>query len=169
MSLSAKETLVATNVLKTVLIIDLLWYLPSLILARRYYQGLLYEIKDDEVLIKAGISTSSEKHISYRGITDMTVKRDVLDRWLEISSLTVRFACVDDSTCIVESMKGVSAVQDVYEEINKRVEAYWLLHGKDTYGEIPELEGKSPTGGNGHRYSTNGTVIQAAEGIKKGD
>ena len=44
-------------------------------------KALGYEVQDDEVIVRVGIITHSVKHVPYRTVTNITVSRDILDRW----------------------------------------------------------------------------------------
>ncbi len=98
-----------------VAIVDAVWYLPALMLAGPYYRSLAYEVQDDEVIVRAGIWTKSVKHVPYRTVTNLTVKRDILDRWLGIGTLNIQTAGMSGTTGAEESLVGLTDVQEVYE------------------------------------------------------
>jgi len=94
---------------------DVVWYLPALMLTGPYYRSLAYEIQDDEVIVRAGIWTKSVKHVPYRTVTNLTVKRGILDRWLGIGTLNIQTAGMSGTTGVEESLVGLADVQEVYE------------------------------------------------------
>ncbi|MDY6875661.1 MAG: PH domain-containing protein [Chloroflexota bacterium] len=98
-----------------VAVVDAVWYLPALILTSPYYHSLAYEVQDDEVIVRAGIWTKSVKHVPYRTVTNLTVKRSILDRWLGIGTLNIQTAGMSGSTGAEESLVGLANVQEVYE------------------------------------------------------
>ena len=55
--------------------IDVIWWAPAMFLTGPYYRSLSYEIQDDEVIMRVGIWTKSVKHVPYRTVTNVTVKR----------------------------------------------------------------------------------------------
>jgi len=58
------------------------FWIVAQLLVGPYYNSLRYEVEEDEVIVRAGIWTQSVKHVPYRTVTNLTVKRDVLDRIL---------------------------------------------------------------------------------------
>jgi membrane protein YdbS with pleckstrin-like domain len=96
--------------------IDIVWWVPAMVLAAPYYRSLSYEIREDEVIVRAGIVTHSIKHVPYRTVTNLTVKRDPLDRWLfGLGTLNIQTAGMSGQTGAEESLVGLSQVQEVYE------------------------------------------------------
>ena len=95
---------------------DIVWWLPTLILVGAYYRSLSYEIQDDEVIVRVGILTKSVKHVPYRTVTNLTVKRDIFDRWLfGIGSLNIQTAGMSGRTGAEERLLGLPNVQEVYD------------------------------------------------------
>jgi uncharacterized membrane protein YdbT with pleckstrin-like domain len=99
-----------------VAVADLLWYVPALILSGPYYRSLSYEIQDDEVIVRVGIWTQSVKHVPYRTVTNLKVKRDIFDRWFfGLGTLNIQTAGMSGTTGAEESLVGLPNVQEVYE------------------------------------------------------
>ncbi len=95
---------------------DLIWLVPGLLLTGPYYRSLSYEIQDDEVIVRVGIWTQSVKHVPYRTVTNLQVKRDILDRWLfDIGTLSIQTAGMSGTTGAEESLVGLPNVQEVYD------------------------------------------------------
>jgi len=96
-----------------VAVIDVAWYLPAMMLTGPYYRSLGYEVQDDEVIVRAGIWTQSVKHVPYRTVTNLTVKRDILDRWLGLGTLNIQTAGMSGTTGAEERLVGLTNVQEV--------------------------------------------------------
>ena len=97
---------------------DAIWWLPAMLLTGPYYRSLSYEIQDDEVIVRAGILTKSVKHVPYRTVTNLTVKRDILDRWLfGLGTLNIQTAGMSGQTGAEERLVGLPNVQEVYEMV----------------------------------------------------
>jgi len=97
-------------------IADAIWWVPAMLLTGPYYRSLSYEIQDDEVIVHAGILTKSVKHVPYRTVTNLTVKRDILDRWLfDLGTLNIQTAGMSGQTGAEERLVGLPNVQEVYE------------------------------------------------------
>jgi membrane protein YdbS with pleckstrin-like domain len=123
---------------------NLLWYVPGILLTGPYYRSLIYEIQDDEVIVRAGIWTHSVKHVPYRTVTNLTIKRGILDRWLfGLGSLHIQTAGMSGTVGAEEVLEGLSDVQGVYEIVVKEL-------GRFRGGMAPtttEMEAKVGTGG----------------------
>ena len=98
-------------------IADAVWWVPAMLLTGPYYRSLSYEIQDDEVIVRAGILTKSVKHVPYRTVTNLTVKRDILDRWLGLGTLNIQTAGMSGQTGAEERLVGLPNVQEVYEMV----------------------------------------------------
>ncbi|MBE0697330.1 MAG: PH domain-containing protein [Anaerolineaceae bacterium] len=96
--------------------LDALWYIPGMILVVPYCNSLKYEIHEDEVIVNAGVITKSVKHVPFRTITNISIRRGVLDRMLGLGSLHIQTAGASDSSGKPEeSLVGMENVQEVYE------------------------------------------------------
>jgi uncharacterized membrane protein YdbT with pleckstrin-like domain len=98
-------------------VLDGAWWLVAMLLIGPYFRSLRYEIQDDEVVVHAGIWTKSVKHVPYRTVTNLTVKRDVIDRWLGLGTLNVQTAGMSGQTGAEEHLVGLEDVQAVYEAV----------------------------------------------------
>ena len=99
----------------TIVGVAIYWVIAMLITVP-YYRSLRYEIQDDEVIVKVGIITHSVKHVPYRTVTNITVKRDIFDRWFfNLGTLTIQTAGMSGQTGAEESLVGLENVQEVYE------------------------------------------------------
>ncbi|MAT42327.1 MAG: hypothetical protein CL609_08305 [Anaerolineaceae bacterium] len=88
----------------------------TLLLSGPYYRSLKYEILEDEVIVRAGIITKSVKHVPYRTVTNLTVKRGILDRLFGIGTLNIQTAGMSGNTNMAEeSLVGLINVQEIYE------------------------------------------------------
>jgi uncharacterized membrane protein YdbT with pleckstrin-like domain len=115
----------AAGFLVLVVLLDLAWYLPTLMLIRAYYRSLKYEILDDEVIVHVGIWTKSVKHVPFRTVTNLKVNRDIFDRWFfGLGSLNVQTAGASGSTGAEECLVGLPNVQEVYELVSSRLRLY---------------------------------------------
>jgi uncharacterized membrane protein YdbT with pleckstrin-like domain len=100
------------------------WIL-ALVLAGPYYSSLSYEVQDDEVIVRVGIITQSVKHVPYRTVTNITVSRDILDRWFfGLGSLHIQTAGMSGQTGAEEKLVGLPNVQEVYELVVKELRRF---------------------------------------------
>ena len=76
-----------------------IYWVIAMLITVPYYRSLRYEIQDDEVIVKVGIITHSVKHVPYRTVTNITVKRDIFDRWFfNLGTLTIQTAGMSGQT-----------------------------------------------------------------------
>jgi len=105
-------TLVVTFVL------NLLWWAPGMLLIGPYYRSLRYEIHEDEMIVNAGIVTKSIKHVPFRTVTNLTVKRGLFDRWFGIGTLDIETAGMSGTQGVPEqSLVGLENPQEIYEMV----------------------------------------------------
>jgi putative membrane protein len=99
-------------------------WLLAMLLAGPYYRSLRYEIEADEVVVRAGIWTKSVKHVPYRTVTNITVKRDVLDRLLGLGTLTIQTAGMSGTKGAEESLVGLGEVAEVYTSVAQELRRF---------------------------------------------
>ncbi len=104
--------------------LDFVYLILALILADPYYNSLNYEIHEDEVIVYAGIWTKSVKHVPFRTITNITVKRDILDRLFNIGSLSIQTAGISGKSTPEEKLSGLEDVQQVYELVADKLRQF---------------------------------------------
>ena len=98
-------------------ILDLLWWVPAVLISGPYYRSLSYEIGADEIVMHVGVWTRSVKHVPYRTITNVTVKRGVLDRMFGTGSLDVQTAGISGTNTAEQTLAGLEDAQAVYETV----------------------------------------------------
>lgn len=103
-------------VMSIAIIGDALFWVIGMILSVPYFRSLRYEILEDEVIVHVGIITHSVKHVPYRTVTNITVRRDIFDRWFfNLGSLTIQTAGMSGQSGAEENLVGLENVQEVYE------------------------------------------------------
>ena len=116
---------VASIVFMVFLAVDIVLWIPSMILVGYYYRSLSYEIQDDEVIVHVGIVTKSVKHVPYRTVTNITTRRGILDRYIfNIGSLNIQTAGMSAQAGAEESLVGLSDVKGVYEIIVEKLRRF---------------------------------------------
>jgi len=97
-------------------VIDGMVWVIALLLSFPYFRSMRFEVQEDEVIVHVGIFTHSVKHVPYRTVTNITVKRDIFDRWFfNLGTLTIQTAGMSGQTGAEESLVGLENVQEVYE------------------------------------------------------
>lgn len=64
-----------------------------------------------------GVITRSVKHVPFRTVTNLEVKRDPLDRLLGIGTLKIQTAGMSGQSGAEESLVGLPNYQAVYEQV----------------------------------------------------
>ena len=106
----------ATVIFGLMALAEVVVWIVALVLAGPYYHSLSYEIQDDEVIVHVGVVTHSVKHVPYRTVTNVTVRRDILDRWFfGLGSLHVQTAGMSGQSGAEEKLVGLTNVQEVYD------------------------------------------------------
>jgi uncharacterized membrane protein YdbT with pleckstrin-like domain len=122
---SNSEEGASTIVFLVTIIGNVVWWAPAMVLARAYYRSLSYEIQDDEVIVRAGILTQSVKHVPYRTVTNITVKRDIFDRWFfDLGKLNIQTAGMSGTTGAEESLVGLPNFQEAYEIVATQLQRF---------------------------------------------
>lgn len=111
--------------LQAFIIIILVGYLVSLWVANRYYQNIFYELHEDGIILHRGLAIPSEQYINLRSVAGVTVKRDLVDRWLEIG--TLEFLLIESLERKPECVKlvGISDANEGYRKISNLLLNNW--------------------------------------------
>jgi uncharacterized membrane protein YdbT with pleckstrin-like domain len=100
-------------------------WVAALLLTGPYYASLHYEVQDDEVIVDVGVITHSVKHVPYRTVTNVVVRRDILDRWFfGLGSLHIQTAGMSGQSGAEEKLVGLPNVQEVYELVVKELRRF---------------------------------------------
>jgi uncharacterized membrane protein YdbT with pleckstrin-like domain len=99
-------------------ILNLVWWIPAMMLVGPYYRSLRYEIQEDEVIVHVGIWTKSVKHVPFRTVTNIVTNRDIFDRWFfNVGSLNIQTAGMSGAKGAEEKLVGLPNVQEVYDVV----------------------------------------------------
>jgi len=106
----------ATIVFGLFALVEAVIWILALALVYPYYRSLSYEVQDDEVIVRVGVIDLSVKHVPYRTVTNITLRRDILDRWFfGLGSLHIQTAGMSGQSGAEEKLVGLPNVQEVYE------------------------------------------------------
>lgn len=121
-------------------VLDVLWWIPAMFLSGPYYRSLSYDVQDDEVIVHVGILTKSVKHVPYRTVTNLQVKRDIFDRWFfGLGTLNIQTAGMSGQTGAEESLAGLTDVQEVYKMVATELRRFRGGMAPTGTGEEPDL------------------------------
>ena len=114
---------IASGILLTLVIhVPVLWlalWLPS-----PYWRSIRYELLEDEAIVHVGIITKSVKHVPYRTVTNIEVKRDPFDRILGLGTVKIQTAGFSGSQGAEESMAGLPDPQAIYDQVVSKLRRY---------------------------------------------
>jgi membrane protein YdbS with pleckstrin-like domain len=123
--ISLDDRQAALNVFIFLTIPDLIFWIVAMILLRPYYRSLSYEILEDEVIVHVGIFTHSVKHVPYRTVTNLSIKRDIFDRWFyKLGSLNIQTAGMSGQQGAEEQLLGLENVDEVYQLVAKEIRRF---------------------------------------------
>ena len=92
-----------------------LWWVPAMIWCGPFYRSLSYEIGDEQVIVRQGVLTRAVKHVPYRTVTNITVKRGLIDRWLGLGTLDIQTAGMSGTHQAEQSLAGLADADEVYD------------------------------------------------------
>jgi len=98
-----------------------IWVVLALVLIPPYYRSVSYELRDLDLVERKGIITRSENLVPYRMITNIRVRRGLLDRLLGLGTLQVHTAGYSQSTEAEASLVGLNDYEQRREELLARV------------------------------------------------
>ncbi len=134
---------------------DVIYWIVGMLLSVPYFRSLRYEILEDEVIVHVGIVTHSVKHVPFRTVTNITVKRDILDRWFfNLGSLNIQTAGMSGQKGAEESLVGLDNVHEVYELVVTELRRFRGAMSPTTIQE--ELPGDGAT-----------TLLEEVQAIRK--
>jgi len=107
------------------MVIAALFWITAMILSVFYSRSLSYEIQDDEVIVRVGIVTKSVKHVPYRTVTNISIKRGILDRFMfDIGTLNIQTAGMSGTTGAEQSLVGLEDVNAIYDDVVGKLRAF---------------------------------------------
>ena len=85
-----------------------LWIAPLFLFYPAYYRSISYELREDEIVVNKGVITKSMKVAPYRTVTNLHLKRGLLDRWFfNLGSLSVETAGISGQTGAEQVLSGL--------------------------------------------------------------
>lgn len=111
------------------LALNALWFLPTLWLVDRYYESLSYELQEDEIIVRIGIWTATVKHVPFRTVTNIAIKRDIFDRFLfNIGTVEIQTAGSNNTQqSAEETLAGLVDYEGVYLNVAEALRRYRTL------------------------------------------
>jgi membrane protein YdbS with pleckstrin-like domain len=103
--------------------ITLLWVLPTLAILGPYCRTIRYALTDDEIVVRKGLLTKTEKTIPYSKVTNVELKRGVFDRALSLGTLQIHTAGYSQQTNAEAVMSGLEDWEGVRRQVMARVHA----------------------------------------------
>jgi membrane protein YdbS with pleckstrin-like domain len=112
-----------------IVVINLIWLPLALWSVDRYYDSLAYEIQEDEIIVNVGIWTRTVKHVPFRTITNIAIKRDPLDRLVfNLGTLEVQTAGANATQGgAEETLLGLVDYEGAYETVAEALRRYRTL------------------------------------------
>jgi len=121
------------------LVANAVWMIPAFALIPAYYRSVEYELGDEEVVVHVGIITKTIKTVPYRTVTNIEVKRGLLDRWLGIGGISVHTAGYSAQGGPEIKLSGLEGYEGIHSEISTALRRFRARGGTATFdvGETP--------------------------------
>ena len=97
------------------------WVIIAHLLIPPYYASISYELGERELVERKGILTKVENVVPYRMVTNISVKRGVLDRWLGIGSLEIHTAGFSQQANAEAKMVGLVDYETARKDLISRL------------------------------------------------
>jgi putative membrane protein len=123
------------------LVVNALWLIPTAILIPPYVRSIVYELGEEELLVRKGIITRTEQTVPYRMITNTDLKRGPLDRALGIGGIAIHTAGYSQQSSPETKLAGLDDCETVQEQLVSTLRRY---RGLPT---APTGEREAPEGG----------------------
>mgnify|MGYP001100521330 CR=1 FL=1 len=119
------------------------WIIIAYLLIPPYFRSITYELGEQEIIVRKGIITKTEKLVPYRMVTNVSVKRGPLDRWFGLGGLEVHTAGYSQQTGPEARLSGLEDYEGVHQELmaslrNYRQEASPSVSAETGEGMAPE-------------------------------
>ncbi|MDH5403057.1 MAG: PH domain-containing protein [Candidatus Heimdallarchaeota archaeon] len=112
-----------------------------------YYKTIRYEIKENEIHVFRGLITKSHKIVPFRTITNMDLKRGILDRLFSIGSIEIQTAGSGSAFLPEERLDGIllADIEPLREHILNKVRlitggSAGVTHDNDQYSDVYVLQ-----------------------------
>jgi len=89
-----------------------------------YFRSLRYEIHEEQVIMQVGVITRSVKYVPFRTVTNMTIKRDPLDRLFGLGSLEIQTAGISGTNQAEQHLVGLEDPQVVYDLARRALQRF---------------------------------------------
>ncbi|MEE4194818.1 MAG: PH domain-containing protein [Anaerolineae bacterium] len=104
---------------------NLVWALPLFFAQWPIFKRYCYELLDDEIVVHSGWVVQKVRHVPYRMVTNIEIRRGLIDRWLGIGNLSIDTAGNSDPNARPEAqLLGLADIETVYDEVAACLRAF---------------------------------------------
>jgi len=100
------------------------WMALAYLLIPPYYRSIEYELGEEEIVARRGILTKTVETVPYRTVTNIALKRGLLDRWLGIGGLLIHTAGYSAQTTAEARLEGLEDYEVVHREVLAALRRY---------------------------------------------
>ena len=101
-----------------------LWLVPTLALVPAYFRSIEYQLGEEEIIVRQGIITKVIKTVPYRTVTNIIVKRGLLDRWLGIGGVAIQTAGFSQQGGPEAMLSGLEEFESVHQHVFDALRRY---------------------------------------------
>lgn len=129
------------------LAVNAVWLVIALALIPPYYRSIRYELGEEEIIVHKGILTKTVQTVPYRTVTNISLQRGPLDRWLGLGSISVETAGRSQEQGPEIKLSGLADYEGVHQQILAALRRYRARtgaavgaeQGREVTDEVPAL------------------------------
>ncbi len=97
------------------------WYILWIIYLSYYYKSMVYQLKENEMIVQRGVFQKIEKNVPFRAVTNLAVFRSLFDRMFGIGTIRLHTAGYSGTPLPEENIEGLVNYQEVYDKLIAKI------------------------------------------------
>ncbi|MHA1156469.1 MAG: PH domain-containing protein [Candidatus Heimdallarchaeota archaeon] len=97
------------------------WYILWAIYLSYYYKSMIYQLKENEMIVQRGVFNKIEKNVPFRAVTNLAVFRSLFDRMFGIGTIRLHTAGYSGTPLPEENIEGLVNYQEVYDKLIAKI------------------------------------------------
>ena len=97
------------------------WYILWVIYLSYYYKSMIYQLKENEMIVRRGVFHKIEKNVPFRAVTNLAVFRSLFDRMFGIGTIRLHTAGYSGTPLPEENIEGLVNYQEVYDKLIAKI------------------------------------------------
>lgn len=97
------------------------WYIFWVIYLSYYYKSMIYQLKENEMIVRRGVFHKIEKNVPFRAVTNLAIFRSLFDRMFGIGTIRLHTAGYSGTPLPEENIEGLVNYQEVYDKLIAKI------------------------------------------------